>query len=329
MPTVLGSLRRLVLAPSLNDVSFAGRGFSPGAPEVTSRLEMIPQAVVVGFEAGIESGELMELTQRLRLIDEELRGFAYEGATMAYTILDQMRPGRRKRARELLLGPAEPYAFLTYIGIGFAMARLPRPRWRAVLPDLTGAPYYPALSWLAVDGYGFDLAYFHPQRYIGRRERPRPYPWLGAPQYFPRAVDQGIGRALWFIQGARVADVAAAISTFESHRQADLWSGVGLAAAFAGGMDAAGYADLRQSADRYWPELAQGVTFAAKARTFSGLVPPHTASAVEVLTDLTVGEAAATVDAAVMATNTSNPQLVYEEWRRCVRERFARIAHAI
>ena len=32
------------------------------------------------------------------------------------------------------------------------------------MPDLTGSPYYPTMSWLAVDGYGFDLAYFDTRR---------------------------------------------------------------------------------------------------------------------------------------------------------------------
>jgi len=85
--------------------------------------------------------------------------------------------------------------------MGFAMARLPRPVWKKILPDLTGDPYYPVMSWLAVDGYGFDRAYFDTKRWVDEQRVPKPYPWAGAPDYFPRAVDQGIGRALWFICG--------------------------------------------------------------------------------------------------------------------------------
>lgn len=329
MPTVIGSLRRLLLAPSLRDVTFAQRGFAPSGPEVTARLESIPQAVVLGFEAGIEARDIQEIKWRLDLVEEELRGFAYEGATMALTILDQLLPYRRTSARGLLAGPAEPYLFLTYIGIGFAMRRLPRARWGAVLPDLDGSPYHPGLSWLAVDGYGFDLAYFAPRRWVDQQRRPRPYPWLGAPEYFPRAVDQGIGRALWFIHGARVPEVAAAVARFAPGRQADLWSGVGLAAAVAGGAPADRLAELAAAAGDHRPELAQGAAFGAKARSYAGLVPAHTESAVRALSGATVGEAAATVDAALAATSTSGPQLVYEEWRSYVRQRFARVDHAI
>lgn len=327
MPTLFGALRRVLLAPSLADVTFAERGFVPSAPAVTTRLESIPASVVVGFEIGIEARDREEITRRIALIQEELRGFVYEGATMALTILDQLRPGRGSRTRELLLGPARPYTFLTYIGIGFAMARLPRARWRGVLPDLTGSPYYPGVSWLAVDGYGFDLAFFAPQRWVDQQRRPRPYPWLGDPEYFLRAVDQGVGRALWFVHGARVSEVAAAVARFPADRRPDLWSGVGLAASVAGGAAAEELTALWRAAGEHRPELAQGAAFGAKARTFAGLVPAHTEDTVQALTGTTAWGATEAVDAAVAASHTSSSAVVYEEWRTHVRQRFAHITH--
>jgi enediyne biosynthesis protein E2 len=330
MSSVLGSVRRLLFAPSLTDVTFVGRGFVRPDPAVAARLEAVPRSVVVGFEVGIEAGNLQEISWRLELVEEELRGFAYEGATMALTVLDRLVPGRRSRTRELLCGPAAPYAFLTYIGIGFAMARLPRARWRGVLPDLTGSPYYPSLSWLAVDGYGFDLAFFHPRRWVDEQRVPRPYPWLGAAAYFPHAVDQGIGRALWFIHGARVDDVSMAVRRFAPPRRGDLWSGVGLAAAFAGGADDGALRWLRASAGEHGGALAQGAAFAAKARTYAGLVPVHTDQAVRALAGTSARQAAATVDAAVESSaGTAESPLLYEEWRKYVRQHFARVDNRI
>jgi len=245
---MFGSLRRLALTPSFASVSFAGRGFPVEATDATRRLEAIPQSVVVGFEWGIDVRTLWELERRLELVEPEMRGFAYEGATMAFTVRDAMAGGRGRLAQKLLSGPGVPHTFLTYIGIGFAMARLPRPLWKKVLPDLTGTPYFPTMSWLAVDGYGFDRAYFDSNDWVNRQKRPAPYPWEGRPDYFPRAVDQGIGRALWFIHGGQSADVASAVANFASERQDDLWSGVGLAATFAGGSDNAGLLALRRAA---------------------------------------------------------------------------------
>jgi len=326
MPTFSGSVRRLVLTPSLAEVTFAERGFPVTASAATERLELIPQSVICGFEWEIDARDQWEVERRLSLVDPEHRGFAYEGATMAAAVLDAM--GRRgRRTRDLLLGPGQPHIFLAYIGIGFAMARLPRPLWKKVLPDLTGSPYYPTMSWLAVDGYGFDRAYFDTRRWVDGQEVPKPYPWEGSPDYFLRAVDQGIGRALWFIHGGRVPGVAAAVGRFASHRQADLWSGVGLAATFAGGSGSDELAALRRAAAGYGAELALGAVFAIKARTYAGFVPAHTEIAAGALAGVSIDDAVALADSTAVRTTegTAGPGAVpaYELWRQNIRAHFA------
>jgi enediyne biosynthesis protein E2 len=318
MPTFFGSVRRLVLTPQLADVTFAKRGFpaepSPGA----ERLEAIPQAVICGFEWGIDARNLWEVERRLDLVDTEMRGFAYEGVTMAFTVLDAM--GRGHRTRDLLLGPGRQHIFLAYIGMGFAMARLPRQLWKKAVPDLSGEPYYPTMSWLAVDGYGFDRAYFDTPRWVDDQKVPKPYGWEGSPDYFLRAVDQGIGRALWFICGGRASDVAASVGRFADHRQPDLWSGVGLAATFAGGSDPDGLRVLRRAAGEHWEQLALGVVFAVKARSYAGLVPDYTATACQALADLSVDKAVALADATAVRSAGSEP--AYELWRQRIRAHF-------
>ncbi len=156
-PTIIGSTRRLLLTPSLAEVTFARRGFpaasagpvasAPAASSAIQQLEAIPQAVICGFEWGIDARDLWETERRLELVDAAMRGFAYEGVTMAFTVLDAM--GRGHRTRDLLLGPGRRHIFLAYIGMGFAMARLPRPLWKKDIPDLSGDPNYPTKSWLA------------------------------------------------------------------------------------------------------------------------------------------------------------------------------------
>src|SRR5262245_44560426 len=321
MPAVLGTLRRMMLTPKLRAVSFAERGF-PGAdsPSAT-RLEAVPQSVICGFEWGIEHRTLWDVERRLETVAPELRGFAYEGAAMAYTVRDAMAGGRGvkpgSRTRALLDGPGEPHIFLTYIGIGFAMARLPRPLWRTVLPELPNSPYHPTMSWLAVDGYGFDRAYFDTRRIVDEQRIPKPYPWAGAPDYFPRAVDQGIGRALWFIHGARVDEVADAVGRFAPHRQADLWSGVGLAATFAGGASRTELVRLRSSCGAYVPEVALGSVFAVKARTYAGHLPDHSEIAAEALTGLDVGVLVGLADSTAVEPDATGPggSPAYELWR--------------
>lgn len=320
MPTIRGALRATLLSPSLAEVTFAKRGFPVAASAATERLEAVPQAVICGFEWGIQARDQWEVERRLSLVEPEVRGFAYEGATMAFTVLDAM--GRGHRARDLLLGPGRPHIFLAYIGMGFAMARLPRPLWKKVVPQLDGLEYYPTMSWLAVDGYGFDRAYFDTRRWVDAQRVPAAYPWEGLPGYFLRAVDQGIGRALWFICGAQVPDVAAAVGRFASERQADLWSGVGLAAAFAGGCDPAGLVALRRAAGESMAELALGVVFAVKARSYAGFLPDHTGAACVALSGLSVEAAVALADGTRPAAGRGSDGVPeYEQWRQNIRSR--------
>jgi hypothetical protein len=323
MVALLGTLRRLALTPSFAKVGFGKRGFPVTPTAATGRLEAIPQSVICGFEWGIETRTQHELEQRLALVDVELRGFAYEGAAMAYTIRDAMAAGKGHRARDLLMGSGQPHIFLTYIGIGFAMSHLPRPLWRNVLPDLTGSAFYPTMSWFAVDGYGFDLAYFATGKWVDRQHLPKPYAWDGSPDYFLRAVDFGIGRALWFINGGRPAQTVAAVRRFDPRRQPDLFSGVGLAAAFAGGCEADELGLLLDGAGADRAEVSLGAVLAVKGRHFSGHVPEHTEAAAKVLTEMSVEQVVDLADRTeVPYADGTAQEPAYELWRRRIREHF-------
>lgn len=320
MSTMFGAIRRLILAPSLEEVAFAGRGFAVTPTDETRAMEAVPQSVVVGFEWGIDGGNPNDLARRLDMIDPELRGFAYEGATMALTIKDSTGG---HRTRDFLNGPGQPHLLLSYIGIGFAMAKLPRPLWKKILPDLEPSLFHPTMSWLCVDGYGFDLAYFHTRKWVDEQRTPEPYPWLGHPEYFLRAVDQGIGRALWFIHGGRPKAVIEAVARFPERRQGDLWAGVGLAATFAGGCTAPGLVSLRDAAGRYDPHLGQGSVFASTARSAADYVPDHSAQALQVLTGLTAEEAVILAASTHPSPEQPRTEPHYEAWRANIRAELA------
>jgi hypothetical protein len=115
------------------------------------------------------------------------------------------------------------HVYMAYIGVGWAMARLPKLRWRAI------EPHDPLLRWLALDGYGFHQAYFHTKQYVWQQHQ-APIPGWEPAGYANRVVDQGIGRALWFVNGSDVQGAATTIEAFLPSRRADLWSGAALAA---------------------------------------------------------------------------------------------------
>src|SRR5262249_39188789 len=150
-------------------------------------------------------------------IEPAFRGFAYEGCSMALAVRDGIALGSRHWVRDLLASRGAAHVYMAYIGVGWAMARLPRGRWRAI------TPHDPLLRWLVLDGYGLHPPYFRTAQYVaGQRQAPIPGWGSG---YAQRVADQGIGRALWFVNGADVQHVADTIGKFAPSRRADLWSG--------------------------------------------------------------------------------------------------------
>ena len=309
-----GWLRRKLLGISPAEISLARRGFRAGRGGTRERLEMVPQLFALGYHAALEHGDLAVLEARLNAVEAEGRGFAFEGAAMALALLDCLTPWRRNRFRQFLAGPGAPHCYMVHVGAGWALARLRRDlaRARALLD--------PLLGWLAIDGMGFHEGFFHWPQYLGGQPLP---PRLHG--YERRAFDQGLGRSLWFIEGADAGHLPRTISVFPAERRADLWSGVGLAAAYAGGVGPDELAQLRTAARDYWPAMAQGTAFAAKARQRAGILIPYTDLASKTLCGLPAAAAAQLTDDALKDLPPDGAQPAYEAWRQRIQARFAAV----
>src|SRR5438477_154297 len=94
--------------------------------------------------------------------------------------------------------------------------------------------------------------------------------------YAARVFDQGLGRSFWFVNGGNPELIVGVIKAFPAARQPDLWSGIGLAATYAGIITEDALVLLREQAGEHWPCLAQGAAFAAKARHRAGNPSPYT-----------------------------------------------------
>jgi hypothetical protein len=307
-----GRVARRLLGIDPAEATFARRGFS-GTAAARRRLEAVGGAFLDGYHAALEAGSTEELGPRLdAAAGAEMRGFAYEGAAMALALLDRLAPWRRGRLDAFLRGPGDPHAYMVHVGAGWALARLRRP--------LRGVPrgMDPLLGWLAADGYGFHEAYFHPSRCVEERALP-PRVW----GYALRAFDQGVGRALWFVHGADPARVAASITRFPEPRHGDLWSGAGLACAYAGGPSGDEAAALAHLAGPHRPALAQGAAFAAAARERARNPAPHTDRACRELCGLSAVGAAAVTDASRRDLAPLGALPAYEAWRLRIQQRFA------
>lgn len=309
----LGTVRKRLFGISLEEVSFLRRGFLQTEPLLQKYLEQIGGVFIHGYHAALKETNFEDLSTELDEVDHNLVGFAYEGAAMALALLDQITFWNKRRLGSFLKGPGAPHAYMVHVGAGWALARLRR-RVAGPLKRLD-----PLLGWLVVDGYGFHEGYFHWSKAVNGQKVPR-----HISGYARRVFDQGLGRSLWFVNGADVARIPLTIADFDQSRRADLWSGVGLACAYAGGVDRVAVEQLRETANGYQAQLAQGAAFAAKARQRAGNPVAHTALACEVLCGLSADAAAALTDSVLKNLPIDAPIPDYELWRQRVQARFSK-----
>lgn len=319
MKSFLAPLRKGLLGIPAEETTFARRGFRGGRGGAREHLERVGPAFRGGYHAALEENRnLASLAARLETFDLEWRGFAYEGAAMGLALLDFLTPWRGDRVRRFLAGSGGAHAYVVHVGVGWVLARAPGSIERRL------ARLEPLLRWLAIDGYGFHEGFFHASRYL--EDQPPPRRLQG---YCRRVFDQGFGRSLWFVDGADVELIPRTIGALRAGRHADLWSGVGLAATYAGGVDESALCKLRAAAGPYWPQLAQGAAFAAKARERARNLTPHTQRAAEILCGMSAAEAARLTDEALENLPANAAEPAYEIWRRRIQEQFARGARTL
>jgi enediyne biosynthesis protein E3 len=310
--SLLGQVRRRFLGLSPAEASFARRGFIAREEKARQRLEHIGVTFLSGYHAALEETGFNSLAHRLETVDTDFRGFAFEGAAMALALLDCFTPWRKDRWRTFTERLGQSHIYMMHVGLGWALARLRR----GVTPYL--AQLDPLLGWLAVDGYGFHEGYFDWPRYIERGEIP-----ARLHGYERRVFDQGLGRSIWFVKGADVAAVASAINAFPSTRHDDLWSGVGLGCAYAGGCGRVAIESLRVAVGGHLPAFAQGVAFAAKTRQRAANLNTHTEAICRLIWGRSAEETAAITDVALADLHADRELPAYEVWRRRIQDQLA------
>lgn len=310
--TFLGSLRRRCLGLRPEETSFARRGFRGTNLELRAGLERAAATFVAGYHAALEHGAPTAVTDELQRLEADLCGFGFEGAAMGLALRDRLSPWRARCIPEFLRGVGDAHAYMIHVGIGWVWARLPI-GFRREQRKLD-----PLLGWLAFDGWGFHDGFFRWHNFAPNHLAPR-----RLVDYERRAFDQGFGRSFWFSHGGDVELIARTIATFAPDRRADLWSGVGLAATYAGGASEAALRLLRESAGLHRAPLAQGAAFAAKARERGGNRTPYTELAANILCGLSAPGAARLTDATLENLPTDTAAPAYEIWRQRIQNHFA------
>jgi hypothetical protein len=312
MKTLWRAMRRRVFALEAEETTYLRRGFRGATEDMQRRLEQIGVAFLGGYHAVLEHDTQTNLATTLNLVETELSGFAFEGAAMGLALLDFMTPWHRARISEFLRGAGDAHAYMVHVGAGWLWARLPINVHRA------RQRLDPVLGWLAFDGWGFHEGFFHWPKYITGQQQPKRlkgYEW--------RVFDQGLGRSLWFVNGGNVELLARTISDFSPDRRGDLWSGVGLAATYAGIISETSLDELREKSGSFQPQLAQGAAFAAKARQRAGNLTDYTSLATKTLCGITAADAARLTDEALENLPADSDVPGYEIWRCRIHNYFA------
>jgi hypothetical protein len=262
----------------LREATFEVRRFHLGPAR--PRFEKIGRAFLDGFNTGVELGATADLPSRLDLLDPELKGFSHEGAAMGLAVLDTVLPWGKGRFHTFVNTLVPHHLYMCYVGLGVALGRL----GLAFESRMRGLD--PVFKWLVLDGYGFAQAFFRPEETVRKRRVP-----ALVTGYAARMFDRGLGRGLWFVECGDPARVSETIRSFVATRHEDLWAGVGLASAYAGGPNESALERLRQFSGEHASALAVGACLAADTRVVAGNPAEHVETACRVHCGMTAFEA--------------------------------------
>jgi hypothetical protein len=294
---------------SYKEASLQKRGFFVKDAHAARLLENIGIAFLDGYHHCLDIDDEAVLCRSLDQKTNLFRGFSYEGAAMGMAVKDAFKAKHNRYIPGFLSGKGNHHIYMLHVGIGWAYARLPF-HVEKILPA-----YDPLLRWLIIDGYGFHEAYFKTEKIIRQQLLPK------LSQAATHVFYQGVGRALWFICGTEVDNVAKTLHAFPAHYHADLWAGVGLAAVYAGGAQPAELQRLKAHTGDHLPFLLQGVAFAAKARERAETVTADTNNAITAITGYSLSAVADTTDRALLKVDTKQDAFTqYYSWRKMIAE---------
>jgi hypothetical protein len=308
-------IKSRALSVSTDEVRLERRRIDPKNAAAKEQLENVGLAFLEGYHCALKDLDARDLVYSLEQGPARLRGFSYEGAAMAIWLLDATSIFSKHRWERFysLASISQPY--IVHVGVGWGIARLP---WAKRNPEAYLRRFDPMLGWLVLDGLGFHEGYFHTSKWIRDPSRRTQYS-----PYANRVFDQGLGRSLWFVDGTDIDRIAATIESFDPDRRDDLWSGVGLACAYAGQYSEKELHSLMDYAQMHLPSFRQGISFGAEARVLAQLDDENTERACQTVCCMSAEQAALwtrKARTAVQHSPESSTRPFYELWRLRMQE---------
>lgn len=282
-----------------SEVQVAKRNFDTFDPKFSSHIEYIGSTFLDGYHYQLYTNNIDTLIEKIVFnTDNRMLGFCFEGAAMCARILDFVNPFSSRSIKLFNNFISNKHEYLLYVGIGWAVARLP---FKKKLLSKYKIFLYP----LIIDGIGFHQGYFHTRTTTFMQYIPT---YINKSDY--AAFDQGVGRSLWFSHGGNSIHIANTINKFHWSRQANLWTGIGLASTYAGGNSKA-ISELCYLSKHYRSNLSLGSSFAAKARHRAGNITKDCEYACSIYCNSSPEEAADLTDFYLSKSQDTN----YYNWQ--------------
>jgi hypothetical protein len=283
---MFGSLKRSLLALSPKEASFERREFDCVDSMARAHLEEVLRVFISGYNLTLQIQDYELLAQRFETtFDRHHVGFAYEGAGMCCALLDLLAPRSTSRLRAFTDTAGRKHDYIATVGAGFAVARLP---YGLRVLDRYSEKLDPMIGWCVLDGYGFHQGVFHHRVFVDEcKDPPR-----ALADYGKQLFDSGLGRSLWWVRGASPVLIRQSIDRFPKARRSEMWHGVGVACAYAGGVGEGVLMELFELAGSYRADFLSGIPFASRMRQRGENASPSTDLACRLLLKMTADQAA-------------------------------------
>ncbi len=222
---------------------------------VEGKMDAIQNIFLHVQDVFFESPEWKRHVAELESTDIEFRSIAYESASMSIALEDLKQGNQFTNWLQFLNDAALAHATQVHVGLGWAFAQqLKNPI--AYLAELNSMSRYRVL-----DGYGYYEGIFRRRRSIINHVKLALEDSVAS-----AALDQGLGRSIWYLNKGIIDDAKNMIEAFAVERHKDLWRGLGIAIAYLGGCNEETLRYIFSKTDLYKTQLATGAMMALVSR---------------------------------------------------------------
>ena len=243
---------------------------------VEGKMDAIQNTFLRAQDVFFESPDWKRHVAELESTDIEFRSIGYESASMSIALEDLKQGEQLTNWLHFLNEAASAHSTQVHVGLGWTFAQtLKNPI--TYLLELN-----PMMRYRVLDGYGYYEGIFRRRRSILSHLKLQVEDTVAS-----AALDQGLGRSIWYLNKGNIDDAKTMIESFAIERQKDLWRGLGIAIAYVGGCDEEILNEIFSKSKHYKPQLATGALMALVSRDAAKYISPDTELACKVFCNKT------------------------------------------